>query len=126
MRLFDLGPLLDLWTQEGVSTRGVTVDREAPTGAYFVMHRPDGHVFSYLRAGSAASRMEPADLPDFIDHAAFVHASAISMAISSKAGGRRELFAGHEVKSVDATGAGAVDPLPRPEAVRKLAGLSFR
>lgn len=78
--------LLDLWKEEGVSTRGVTVDRQAPTAAYFVTHGPQGHEFSYLRAGSAASRMEPADLPDFIDHAAFVHASGISMAISTKAG----------------------------------------
>jgi 2-dehydro-3-deoxygluconokinase len=77
---------LDLWSTEGVSTRGVTIDREAPTAAYFVTHSPRGHVFSYLRAGSAASRMEPDDLPAFIDSAAFVHASAISMAISSKAG----------------------------------------
>jgi 2-dehydro-3-deoxygluconokinase len=77
---------LELWTDEGVSTRGVTIDRKAPTGAYFVSHSAQGHTFSYLRAGSAASRLEEADLPHFIDSAAFVHASAISMAISSKAG----------------------------------------
>jgi len=78
--------LLDLWKEEGVSTRGVLIDRQAPTAAYFVMHSPQGHVFSYLRDGSAASRMEPDDLPAFLDSAAFVHASAISMAISSRAG----------------------------------------
>jgi 2-dehydro-3-deoxygluconokinase len=43
-------------------------------------------VFSYLRAGSAASRMQPADLPlDTIRAARFVHASGISMAISASA-----------------------------------------
>ena len=31
-------------------------DRQAPTAAYFVTHGPQGHEFSYLRAGSAASR----------------------------------------------------------------------
>jgi len=77
--------LLDLWTKERVSTRGVIVDRQAPTGAYFVSHGPRGHVFSYLRAGSAASRLTPADLPDFIESARFVHASGISMAISASA-----------------------------------------
>ena len=77
--------LLDLWTKERVSTRGVIVDRQAPTGAYFVSHGPQGHVFSYLRAGSAASRLTPADLPDFIESARFVHASGISMAISASA-----------------------------------------
>ncbi|HEX6158366.1 MAG TPA: sugar kinase [Burkholderiales bacterium] len=77
--------LLDLWTNERVSTRGVIVDRQAPTGAYFVSHGPQGHVFSYLRAGSAASRLTPAELPDFIESARFVHASGISMAISASA-----------------------------------------
>ncbi|HEU5178871.1 MAG TPA: sugar kinase [Burkholderiales bacterium] len=77
--------LLDLWKEERVSARGVLVDRQAPTGAYFVSHGARGHVFSYLRAGSAASRLTPADLPDFIESARFVHASGISMAISASA-----------------------------------------
>ena len=51
--------LLRLWAEEGVDTRGVTTDGAAPTGVYFVTHGPTGHEFSYLRAGSAASRMEP-------------------------------------------------------------------
>jgi 2-dehydro-3-deoxygluconokinase len=53
---------------------------------YFVTHGAQGHAFSYLRAGSAASRMRPADLPkDLIVKASCVHASGISMAISSSA-----------------------------------------
>ena len=47
---------LELWRREGVDTRGVAVDPEAHTGVYFVRHGAQGHVFSYLRAGSAASR----------------------------------------------------------------------
>ena len=77
---------LALWHAEGVDTRGVAVDAHAPTAAYFVTHGPGGHVFSYLRAGSAASRMHPADLPKtLIRNASFVHASGISMAISPSA-----------------------------------------
>lgn len=76
--------LLELWRREGVDTTGVIVDSEAPTGVYFVSHGPQGHVFSYLRQGSAASRLQPADLPD-LGEASFLHASGISMAISSSA-----------------------------------------
>jgi 2-dehydro-3-deoxygluconokinase len=75
---------LDLWQAEGVDTRGVALDPEAPTGVYFVTHGAHGHDFSYLRAGSAASRMRPADLPlELMRQARYVHASGISMAISS-------------------------------------------
>lgn len=78
--------LLDLWRTEGIDTRGVAIDLHAATGAYFVRHGPQGHVFSYLRAGSAASRMRPEDLPlALIREAHCVHASGISMAISTTA-----------------------------------------
>jgi 2-dehydro-3-deoxygluconokinase len=75
---------LELWAREGVDASNVVVDRDAPTGAYFVTHGPRGHVFSYLRAGSAASRLRPADLPD-LANASIVHASGISLAISASA-----------------------------------------
>src|SRR5258705_4997327 len=54
---------LQLWADEGVDTEGVGVDSAAPTGIYFVRHGKDGHTFSYLRAGSAASGMQPSDVP---------------------------------------------------------------
>ena len=77
---------LALWQAEGVDARGVGIDPQAHTAVYFVTHGPQGHVFSYLRAGSAASRMRPADLPlDLVREARFVHASGISMAISASA-----------------------------------------
>jgi 2-dehydro-3-deoxygluconokinase len=77
---------LELWRSEGVDTRGVAVDAEAHTGVYFVTHGPRGHAFSYLRAGSAASRMRPESLPlEVLRDARFVHASGISMAISPSA-----------------------------------------
>jgi len=75
--------LLELWRAEGVDARGVSIDPEAPTAVYFVTHGPDGHAFSYLRAGSAASRMRPADVPpDVVRRARIVQASGISLAIS--------------------------------------------
>src|SRR5262245_27173741 len=69
--------LLDLWQREHVDTRGVVTDAEAPTGIYFVTHGPRGHEFSYMRAGSAASRMRPETLPlDVIRAARVLHVSA--------------------------------------------------
>lgn len=78
--------LLDLWRQERVDTRGVAVDTDAPTGVYFVAHGPDGHEFSYLRAGSAASRLRPDTLPaDVLRATRVLHLSGISQAISASA-----------------------------------------
>ena len=75
-----------LWQAEGVDMRGVATDSEAPTGVYFVAHGEHGHEFSYLRAGSAASRMRPETLPlDVIRSARLLHVSGISQAISGTA-----------------------------------------
>jgi 2-dehydro-3-deoxygluconokinase len=78
--------LLELWHREGVDTRGVAIDGDAPTGVYFVTHGPQGHEFSYLRNGSAASRMRPDRLPlEVIRNARILHVSGISQAISASA-----------------------------------------
>ncbi|SOD96938.1 sugar kinase [Caenispirillum bisanense] len=78
--------LLALWRREGVDVSHVRRDPTAPTGIYFVSHGADGHRFSYYRAGSAASRLGPADLPlDLIRSASVFHVSAISQAISTSA-----------------------------------------
>jgi 2-dehydro-3-deoxygluconokinase len=77
---------LALWREERLDTSGVSIDREAHTGVYFIHYGPQGHVFSYLRAGSAASRMRPEHLPlDLVRDAKFFHTSAISQAISASA-----------------------------------------
>ncbi|CAB3815563.1 2-dehydro-3-deoxygluconokinase [Achromobacter insuavis] len=77
---------LALWREEGVDTSGVEVDASAHTGLYFVQHGPDGHAFSYLRRGSAASLMTPATLDGgLIERARFLHVSGISLAISTSA-----------------------------------------
>ena len=75
-----------LWRDEGVDTSGVGIDATSPTAVYFVTHDAGGHVFSYLRKGSAASRMVPADLPvQLIEGARYLHLSGISQAISDGA-----------------------------------------
>ena len=77
---------LKLWAEEGVDTSAVKRSGTAHTGLYFVTHGPDGHVFSYMRAGSAASRMTADDIPaEMIRDARVLHASGISQAISSNA-----------------------------------------
>lgn len=77
---------LELWRGEGMDVSAVKIDQGAPTGLYFVTHGPEGHVFSYRRAGSAASRLTPEELPlDYVRNARVIHASGISQAISSAA-----------------------------------------
>ncbi|MCS6879056.1 MAG: sugar kinase [Geminicoccaceae bacterium] len=77
---------LELWRREGVDHSAVIRDPAAPTGAYFVGHGPFGHSFSYLRFGSAASRLAPEDLPEaYVRDTRVLHASAISQAISTSA-----------------------------------------
>lgn len=77
---------MGLWETEGVDTRWVARNPKAHTGIYFVTHGPDGHRFSYFRAGSAASRMGPADIPaEAIAGAKILHVSGISQGISDSA-----------------------------------------
>lgn len=77
---------LELWKTEGVDSSTVRIDPEAHTAVYFVEHDAGGHRFSYLRDGSAASRLAPGDLPDDIgSRASLVCASGISLAISASA-----------------------------------------
>lgn len=77
---------LQLWRAEGLDISGVGIDPQGHTAVYFIAHGPDGHVFSYLRKGSAASRIRPADLPlGLIREAKFFHTSGISQAISDSA-----------------------------------------
>jgi len=81
--------LMDLWHSEGVQTSAVLREASAPTGLYFVSHDAQGHHFSYARAGSAASRMQPADVTqhwgNVIEQSRWLHLSGISLAISASA-----------------------------------------
>jgi len=81
--------LMGLWRREGVDVSAVDRDTTCPTGIYFVTHGARGHEFTYLRAGSAASRIGP----DWLDgpaagairSARVLHLSGISLAISASA-----------------------------------------
>ena len=75
---------LRLWDEEGVDRAAVLTRPGERTGIYFISYGPDGHLFSYYRAGSAAAQVTPAELPlDMIAAARVLHLSAISQAISS-------------------------------------------
>lgn len=77
---------MSLWKSESVDASRVFRHDQAPTGIVFVTHDDKGHHFNFLRKGSAASRMTPADLdPEYIAGARVLHLSAISQAISSDA-----------------------------------------
>ena len=72
------------WDREGVDHTHVPSRAGTRTGLYFITYEPDGHVFSYARDGSAASRVSPADLPlDAVRAARVFHASGISQAIGT-------------------------------------------
>lgn len=74
---------MELWAREGVDTATVARADAAPTGLYIVSHGEDGHRFTYYRAGSAASRVTPADVPEAAIRAArMLHVSGVSQAIS--------------------------------------------
>lgn len=76
----------NLWHSEGIDTSAMALVEGADTGLYFVTHGPDGHEFTYRRAGSAAARFTAADLPaDAIRRAKVLHVSGISQAISASA-----------------------------------------
>ena len=81
--------LLQLWARERVHTGAILRDAQAPTGIYFVSHDSKGHHFSYARAGSAASRMQAADVQAHwaqpIGQSQWLHLSGISLAISASA-----------------------------------------
>lgn len=75
--------ILAMWDREGVDRSGVILREGSETGVYFITYGPDGHVFTYRRAGSAASLVSPAELPlDLIVRARVLHVSGISQAIS--------------------------------------------
>jgi 2-dehydro-3-deoxygluconokinase len=74
---------------EGLDLRFVRVDPAAPTGLYFKFRSRGRTEVAYYRAGSAASRLEPDDVPDdALDGVRLVHLTGITMALSD---GAREL-----------------------------------
>ncbi len=77
---------LALYDREGIDRSAVTVRAGGRTGLYFISYGEDGHVFSYVRAGSAASGLTPEHVPaDLVARARVLHLSGISQAISASA-----------------------------------------
>lgn len=80
------GLLQQLWHEEGVDASHVIVDDTHPTGLYFIMRYGATSEFVYRRAGSAASTLSPADLPEgWIEQAKILHVTGITQAISASA-----------------------------------------
>jgi 2-dehydro-3-deoxygluconokinase len=78
--------LMDLWAREGVDASQVIRSDEAQTGIYFIRPHGSERHFTYFRAGSAASRITPANVPrDYVGAVRMFHASAISQAVSESA-----------------------------------------
>ncbi len=78
--------LIDLWEREGIDHSHVVRDKDAKTGIYFISRGNGEHSFTYYRADSAASRMQPGFFPDaYIAEAKLLHISGISQAISDSA-----------------------------------------
>ncbi|WP_112662725.1 sugar kinase [Microvirga flavescens] len=75
---------LNLWGREGVDRSTVIRRKDGRTGVYFISYGEEGHVFSYARAGSAASLVTEAELPlAQIAASRVLHVSGISQAIST-------------------------------------------
>jgi 2-dehydro-3-deoxygluconokinase len=74
---------LKLWDRESVDRSSVILRGDGRTGVYFISYGEEGHVFSYARAGSAASLVHSGELPlAQIAASRVLHASGISQAIS--------------------------------------------
>jgi 2-dehydro-3-deoxygluconokinase len=68
--------------REGVDVRWVREDPAAPTGLFYKWRAGGRTSVAYHRRGSAASRLEPADVPDeALAGAALVHLTGITLAL---------------------------------------------
>jgi len=75
--------LLACWSRNRVDVAGVRVDAGAATGLYVNEPAPDGHRFTYWRAGSAGSRLEPGDLvPTLFERLGMLVVTGVTLAVS--------------------------------------------
>lgn len=76
---------MELWRREEIDCSAVCVDPDRHTGLYFVRHDAEGHHFSYLRRGSAASRYRLDEAArGVLSRSAILFASGISLGISDQ------------------------------------------
>lgn len=106
--------LLAFMAAEGIDTRHVAIDPARPTGFMLKARSTDGSdpTVEYYRKGSAASFLSVADLPtgDFA-HAAHLHLTGISPALSETAG---ELISALAARAKKAGQRVSFDPNLRP------------
>ena len=80
--------VLDVLAREGIDHRHVAVDAQHPTGFMLKSRSNDGsdpHI-EYFRRGSAASRMQAAELqPDYCTNARHLHLTGIFVGVSASA-----------------------------------------
>lgn len=76
-----------LWEKEGIDTKYIkNTELKGHTGLYFISYNDDGHHFTYMRKGSAASQTKFSDIPlSILNELDVFHFSAISQAISTSA-----------------------------------------
>jgi 2-dehydro-3-deoxygluconokinase len=78
--------ILDALAREALDVSRVRRDATAPTGVFFKWRSGGRSHVLYYRRGSAASRLEPGDVPDeALDGVALVHLTGITMALSDSA-----------------------------------------
>lgn len=81
--------ILEYLRGRGVDVSRVRVDKEAPTGVYFVQRHypvPGRSVLVYYRKGSAGSKLSPDDVDEeYVKTADAVHSTGITLAISESA-----------------------------------------
>ncbi|NIX76222.1 sugar kinase [Microvirga terricola] len=114
---------LKLWDREDIDRSSVIVRKDGRTGAYFISYGEEGHVFSYARAGSAASLVTVGELPlAQIAASRVLHVSGISQAISESCadavfGAIRHAKASDTVVSYDTNLRLRLWPLDRARAI---------
>ena len=75
--------LLASWSGDGIDVGGVRVDAAAATGLYVNEPAQDGHRFTYWRAGSAGSRLDPSDLmPGLFEGLGMLVVTGVTLAVS--------------------------------------------
>jgi 2-dehydro-3-deoxygluconokinase len=98
--------------REGVDVGWVREDPEAPTGLFYKWRSDGSTSVAYYRRGSAASRLEPGDVPDeALAGAAVVHLTGITMALGD---GPRALVLDVARRAREAGAVVVFDPNYRP------------
>ena len=108
-----LGSLIrDALAVEGVDVRWVRADQDAPTGLFYKWRSQGRTSVAYHRRGSAASAMEPGDVPDeALAGAALVHLTGITTALGD---GPRALVVDVARRAREAGAIVTFDPTYRP------------